>query len=76
MAIGLAIAPAAVLTATAAHAEQGNMDAAMRDLGNAAQALRRATPNKGGHRERALQLVEQAMNEVQAGIDYAARHGG
>ncbi|WP_082519973.1 hypothetical protein [Rhizobium sp. Root1220] len=64
------------LATSAAMAEQGNMDAAMRQLGNALESLRRATPNKGGHKERAVGLIEQAMAEVQAGIDYAAEHGG
>jgi hypothetical protein len=31
-------------------------------------ALEHAVPNKAGHRERALRLVEQAINEVRAGI--------
>ncbi|WP_348770221.1 hypothetical protein [Brucella pituitosa] len=52
------------------------MDAALRQLQNALDSLHQATPNKGGHKERAAQLVEQAMAEVQAGIDYAAQHGG
>ena len=30
-----------------------------------------AEANKGGHRDRALDLVRQARDEVKAGIDYA-----
>jgi hypothetical protein len=52
------------------------MEAALRQLGNALNSLHRATPNKGGHKERAVQLIEQAMGEVQAGIDFANQHGG
>ena len=42
----------------------------------ALDSLRAATPNKGGHRERAMELVRQAMWQVQAGINFAAAHGG
>jgi len=69
----LAAGSIASLVSSPATAEQGNMDAALRQLQN---ALHRATPNKGGHKERAAELVMQAMAEVQAGIDYAAEHGG
>jgi hypothetical protein len=78
VAAGLAL-PAgllATLVSSPAFAEQGNMEAALRQLQNALASLHRATPNKGGHKERAAQLVEQAMDEVQAGIDYANEHGG
>ena len=76
LALGAAIMPAAALIAAPAHAEQGNMEAAMRALNSALQSLHRATSNKGGHKARAVQLIEAAMAEVQAGIDYAATHGG
>jgi hypothetical protein len=33
--------------------------------------LAAATPNKGGHRERALGLIDQAIGEVRAGIAFA-----
>ena len=33
--------------------------------------LAKATPNKGGHRERALGLIDQAIGEVRAGIAFA-----
>ena len=61
MGVALAAGPAATLAASPAIANQGNMDAAMRALENALAALRRATPNKGGHKERAVGLIEQAM---------------
>jgi hypothetical protein len=72
----LAAGSIATLVSSPATAEQGNMDAALRQLQNALDSLHRATPNKGGHKERAAELVMQAMAEVQAGIDYAAEHGG
>jgi hypothetical protein len=40
------------------------------------RSLRRATPDKGGHKAIAIGLIEQAMGEVQAGIDYAAQRFG
>jgi len=30
-----------------------------------------STPNKGGHRERAIGLIDQAIGEVRAGIAFA-----
>ena len=30
-----------------------------------------AAPNKGGHRERAIDLIDQAIGEVRAGIAFA-----
>lgn len=40
-------------------------------LQSARTELAAATPNKGGHRERALGLIEQAISEVRAGIAFA-----
>jgi len=59
-----------------ANAYQGNMERALAALGEALSSLRESTPNKGGYRERAIGLVRNAITETQAGIDFAARHGG
>jgi hypothetical protein len=75
-AAGVAAAPALALASTPALAYQGNMERALSALGAAMQSLQAATPNKGGHRERAMRLIEHAMGEVQAGIDFAYQHGG
>jgi hypothetical protein len=40
-------------------------------LQSARAELAKATPNKGGHRERALGLIDQAIGEVRAGIAFA-----
>jgi len=40
-------------------------------LQSARSELATATPNKGGHRERALGLIDQAISEVRAGIAFA-----
>jgi hypothetical protein len=41
-------------------------------LQSARAELAQATPNKGGHRERALGLIDQAIAEVRAGIAFGA----
>ncbi len=72
-------AGAAALLATStggALAYQGNMERALGELQTALQSLREATPDKGGHKATAVRLIEQAMGEVQAGIDFAARRFG
>ena len=46
------------------------MSAAYGHLEQAKAELDKAAPNKGGHREKAIQLVEQAMNEVREGGTY------
>ncbi|WP_454916084.1 hypothetical protein [Xanthobacter sediminis] len=71
-----AAAAGVVGAATEAAAYQGNMERALGALGEAMVALRESTPNKGGHRERAMGLVQQAIDETQAGIVYANEHGG
>jgi hypothetical protein len=50
------------------------MQAAFAALQRADASLQRASANKGGHRERAIQLVRQAMGAVDAGMRYAAGH--
>ncbi len=52
-------------------ADQPYMRAALEALQQAQTQLQLAVPDKGGHRVRALELVNQAINEVQLGIDFA-----
>jgi len=63
--------PAAGLLSKTAAAVEPNMQNALQALQSAHDWLQRATPNKGGHRERALRFVEQAINEVRNGIAYS-----
>ncbi|MFH1558516.1 MAG: hypothetical protein ABII76_27260 [Pseudomonadota bacterium] len=65
-----------LLGATSAEAYQGNMERALSDLYSAIASLREASSNKGGHRVRAMQLIQQAIDETQAGIEFADEHGG
>jgi len=57
-----------------ALAQQPHMDATLRMLQDAHHELEQATPNKGGHRERALVLIDQAIAQVRDGIAFAAHH--
>jgi hypothetical protein len=67
------IATLGVLGASTASAYQGNMEHALSSLYQAVASLREATPNKGGHRERAMDLIQQAIDQVQQGIEFADR---
>jgi hypothetical protein len=53
---------------------QPHMDAALGLLQNARGELQASEPNKGGHRERAIALVDQAIGQVREGIAFAAGH--
>jgi hypothetical protein len=50
---------------------QPHMTASLGLLQSARAELAAATPNKGGHRERGLGLIDQAIAEVRAGIAFA-----
>jgi hypothetical protein len=50
---------------------QPHMTASVGLLQSARAELAAATPNKGGHRERALGLIDQAISEVRAGMAFA-----
>jgi hypothetical protein len=52
---------------------QPHMTESISLLQSARSELAAATPNKGGHRERALSLIDQAISEVRAGIAFASR---
>jgi hypothetical protein len=55
-------------------AAQPQMQAALRHLRSAKADLNRATADKGGHRARAIDLVNEAIVEVERGINYDRRH--
>lgn len=55
-------------------AAQPQMNAALKQLRAAQASLNRATADKGGHRARALELVRDAIVEVERGIAYDRRH--
>jgi len=51
---------------------QPNMESALSALQSARGSLERAAHDKGGHRVRAIELVDQAISEVQMGIQVGA----
>jgi hypothetical protein len=51
-----------------------HMSAALGHLEKAQAELEKAAPNKGGHKEKAMDLTKQAMDEVQQGIQYYNEH--
>jgi len=55
-------------SAQTAEADQPHMRSALQALRNAQGQLSIATHNKSGHRENALNLVNQAISEVESGI--------
>ena len=62
------------VTIAAAVPDQPFMQAARADLQTAKRELQRATANKGGHRAKAISLTNQAIAQVNQGIDYDRRH--
>ena len=52
------------------QADQPRMQAAKSDLENAMKYLKKATADKGGHRQRAMNLVSDAVTSVKKGIEY------
>jgi len=50
------------------------MSAALGHLQQAKNELEKATATKGGHRENAMRLVNEAMAEVQQGEAYDVTH--
>jgi hypothetical protein len=60
--------------ATVALASQPHMVNARGYLNSALAQLQAAIPDKGGHRNNAINLVNQAITQVNMGINYAATH--
>ena len=55
-------------------ADQPHMQAALEALRNAKRELDAATSDKGGHRVKAIRLVEQAISQVEQGINFDRRN--
>ena len=70
----LAFAGALAFGAGYAIAAQPYMQAAFGDLEAAKAALLKAEADKGGHRGKAISLVNAAIAEVHAGVNFAATH--
>ncbi|HUJ14864.1 MAG TPA: hypothetical protein VL284_13850 [Thermoanaerobaculia bacterium] len=53
---------------------QPHMQSALDHLRSARSELTAAEANKGGHRERAIHLIDDAIDQVQRGIEFARNH--
>ncbi len=71
-ALALVIGSGAVNRASADP--QPRMYSALEHLKQAREDLVKARDNKGGHRARAIDHVNEAINEVKAGIEHANKH--
>jgi hypothetical protein len=69
LALGVTLASGVFIGQALAYQE--HMHAALDALRTARSELQMAEANKGGHREAAIRLVDQAIDETRAGIDYA-----
>lgn len=56
------------------HAAQSRMVSAREQLRAARRELQDAVADKGGHRERAIDLVDRAIAQVDEGIEFARGH--
>lgn len=73
LALGTAFA-LSLASPPADSAPQPMMKKALSTLNTAKSQLQKATADKGGHRVKAIDLIDQAVREVQAGIDYDNTH--
>lgn len=53
---------------------QPHMEAALASLRQAKESLQKATADKGGHRAKAIDLVDKAMEQVEKGIKFDNKH--
>ena len=75
LATGAIVASGLIADAKPALAEpQPDMVRAREALTNAIGLLRAAADDKGGHKIKAVQLIEDAIAEVNAGIEFANTH--
>ena len=68
----LAAGAAGLVVVSQAEGAQVHMENALKALNNAAAQLQQAVDDKAGHRAKAIQLVSQAINQVQQGIQAGA----
>jgi len=69
----LAASAASLAVAGMAEGQQPHMQMALRALNNAKTQLDGAVPDKAGHREKAIGLVTQAIEQTQQGIQAGAK---
>lgn len=71
----LTLVVAGVALIQTAHADQGHMERALNALYSARNELRQALHDKGGHRVNAIEIINQAIEQVKRGIAVGASHG-
>ena len=54
--------------------KQPHMKSALEGLRKAKAQLEKAEPDKGGHRVAAIKLIDQAIDEVKAGMEFDNEH--
>ncbi|HEX7676657.1 MAG TPA: hypothetical protein VF713_00920 [Thermoanaerobaculia bacterium] len=74
IALLVVVAIASGFVAGRASADQPHMQAAVEHLRLAKVELEKADRDKGGHRERALRLTNDAIAEAERGIGYDRHH--
>ena len=72
--LALLVVLATAFVAGRASADQPHMQAALEHLRAAKVELAAATPDKGGHRAKAIALTNDAIAQVERGIAYDRRH--
>ncbi len=65
-----------ILSMNISAMDQPFMEAAKNDLEDAMKSLKKADADKGGHREKAIDLVSRAIDAVKDGIKYDKEHRG
>ncbi len=70
----IALTGATLFGAGMVYGRQPHMQAALDHLRDARGELQEASADKGGHRVKAIELINQAIDEVQAGIRFDNRH--
>lgn len=71
-ALGVVIGTSTIRTASAEA--QPHMQAALASLQAGKASLEKASPDKGGHRVKAIALTQAAIDETKAGIDFDNKH--
>lgn len=71
-ALALALAASTLVPDVTAE-PQPKMRAALDSLRDAKRSLEQATPDKGGHRVKAIDLTKAAIDQVEAGIKFDNR---
>ena len=72
--VAVALVGFALPARASAQEKQPRMQAALEALRQARRELDQASPDKGGHRAKAIELVTQAIAEVEKGMQFDRRN--